>query len=123
MGNAECYPKCVDQPKCAANNTLCAGSGVHVMKHMACCSPDHQCVPWGDDWSVCRDKAHATCSVHGEQCAGTGGSSMQPPKACCDPADTCVVVNKYYSKCDSSSDLLKNMLDSCPGLPHCLSSE
>jgi len=119
------YAKCVDQPKCSADNSICAGSGDHVFKTTACCDASgHHCVPWGDEWSVCRKSGEEKCSAHGEQCAGTGGSAMKE-KACCDPDDKCTVVNKYYSKCDKPSvaGLLGTVRDSCPGLVECPSDD
>lgn len=114
------FSKCVDQPTCAADNALCAGSGDHTMKNTTCChASNHTCVPWGDEWNVCRKAGEETCSAHGEQCAGSGGSSMKP-KACCDPKDSCVVVNPYYSKCDSNATVTEELApDSCPGLEKC----
>jgi len=114
------FSKCVYQPTCAADNALCEGTGDHIFKKTGCCdATGHSCVPWGDDWSVCRKKGEETCSAHGEQCAGSGGSSMKP-KACCDPKDSCVVVNPYYSKCDSNATVTEELApDSCPGLEKC----
>ena len=68
-------------------------------KDTACCnSTTDSCVPWGDDWKVCRKAGEETCAAHGEQCGGSGASSMKE-KACCAAGDKCVVVNQYYSKC------------------------
>jgi len=93
------YSKCVDQPQCVAENAICGGSGDHIMKDTACCnSTTDSCVPWGDDWKVCRKAGEETCAAHGEQCGGSGASSMKE-KACCAAGDKCVVVNQYYSKC------------------------
>ena len=48
------------------------------------------------------------------------------PKACCDPAQTCVDVNKYYSKCDTPETTFFGAVsnkDECPGLATCPTSE
>merc|ERR1719230_1487510 len=66
------FQKCVDQPKCVDENKLCSGTGNHVMKSTPCCDTNHTCVPWGDEWNVCRKHGEETCAAHGEQCFGTG---------------------------------------------------
>jgi len=124
--DAECemvnqyFSKCVQQPACVAENALCEGTGDHVMKRTSCCDADHSCVPWGDEWSVCREAGATTCSNDGEQCAGTGGSAMQP-KPCCDASQQCVAVNQYYSACASPplAAAVAPEADRCPGLERC----
>ena len=111
----EYYSKCVAVPTCAADSALCKGTGAHALPEVGCCNAAETCVPWGDAWSVCRDAAHAQCSMTEEQCAGTGDSQMAE-KGCCDPADTCVKVNQYYSKCSKSAASALAAKDSCPGL-------
>jgi len=90
------------------------------MKATPCCDTVHSCVPWGDDWKVCRKSGEETCSAHGEQCAGTGASSMKE-KTCCTAGDKCIAVNKYYSKCDTptAATEVSSAAPSCPGLDKC----
>ena len=70
------------------------------------------------------DLIRGRCSKSGEKCAGTGASAMEP-KGCCDPSQTCVAVNEYYSKCDTPATASFGALsnhDSCPGLDGCPTS-
>ena len=66
------------------------------MRLTPCCDNATTCVPWGDEWSVCRASGHETCSDHDEQCAGKGDSAMQP-KPCCDPKEACTKVRRLAS--------------------------
>ena len=92
------YSKCAVPVSCAKQNAECKGTGKHTMAPTPCCDNATTCVPWGDEWSVCRASGHETCSDHDEQCAGKGDSAMQP-KPCCDPKEACTKVNDYYSHC------------------------
>ena len=91
------YSKCVEQPTCALQDAPCNGTGhEHIMRLTPCCDNATTCVPWGDEWSVCRGSGHETCSDHDEQCAGKGDSAMQP-KPCCDPKEACTKVRRLAS--------------------------
>jgi hypothetical protein len=85
---------------CAAPYYTCAGrsqSGF-LPKALPCCKAGYDCVPWGEDFSQCRETAYAKCSKDGEWCYNTEGSHIAA-KACCNPAMSCKPHDEYTHTC------------------------
>merc|ERR1712216_453353 len=72
---------------CAAPYYTCAGrsqSGF-LPKALPCCKAGYDCVPWGEDFSQCRETAYAKCSKDGEWCYNTEGSTSPRRRAATRP--------------------------------------
>lgn len=95
------YFKCVHQPKCAAANAQCFGTGQSVMKQTPCCDAAFKCQVQSPYYSSCVNGSAPppppppTCAAIGAQCGGQGHKAMP----CCNSTAQCEVVDPYYSKC------------------------